>query len=100
MTSCPASTNLHTLAVNLAAFQRLLGRRTADGTLVPANPSLIEAAIASGRDHVASIKTMLAEVPYDPLDPWRATVDSLTRAVAEVDGLLDMLEEMLSHLDG
>lgn len=97
--SDPAAANLHTLAASLAAMRRLLGRRSGDGALVPADPALIEAAIAAGRKHVAGIRTMLAEVPHDPMDPWRNTADKMSAAVAELDVLLDTLEEM-SKLQG
>ncbi|MCJ2060672.1 hypothetical protein MKL09_29650 [Methylobacterium sp. J-048] len=92
------STNLHTLAVNLAAMQRLLGRRTADGTIVPADPALIEAAVTAGRAQVAGIRTLLRDIPHDPMDPWRGSVDELIAAVGELDGLLDRLERMLSQM--
>ena len=100
MTIGSTSTNLLTLAVNLDSMQRLLGRRTADGTLVQADPALIEAAIAAGREQVASVKRMLGGIPHDAMDPWQRSADNLAAAVADLDGMLDMLEEMLSHLSG
>ena len=45
-----AAGNLHTLTVSLAALQRLLERRNGDGTLVQADPALIAATIAAGRE--------------------------------------------------
>jgi hypothetical protein len=98
VTACPASTNLHTLAVSLEAMQRLLGRRTADGALMLADPALIEAAIETGLAEVASVRVMLAEASQTPTSPWQGSVDNLIAAVAEVDGLLTMLKEMLSRL--
>jgi hypothetical protein len=98
--SDPAAVNLHTLAANMIAMQRLLGRRTGDGALVPADPALIKAAIAAGREHMAGVRTMLAEVPHDPMDPYRRPADKMSAAVAELEALLDMLEEMLSHVGG
>ena len=91
-----AAANLHMLTVNLAAMKRLLGRRTGDGMLVQADPALIEAAIAVGREEVRRVRMMLVEVPYDPADPWRHSLDKMVAAVAELDGLLDTLQDMLS----
>ena len=90
-----APTNLHTLAISSEAMERLLGRRAPDGTLVLVDPALIKAAIEVGREQVASVRTMLAEVPNDLADPWRGSVDSLVSAVAEVEDLLDILQKVL-----
>ena len=90
-----APTNLHTLAISSEAMQRLLNRQAADGTLVLVDPALIKAAIEVGREQVASVRTMLAEVPHELADPWRGSFDSLIAAVAEVDDLLDMLQKVL-----
>ena len=97
-TSKPASTNLYTLATNLISLQRLLDRRTANGMLVQANPALIRSAIAAGRGQVTSVKAMLGEMLHGPTDSLRQPTDGLITAVAELDGLLDTLEEMLSQL--
>ncbi|MCJ2054128.1 hypothetical protein [Methylobacterium sp. J-070] len=98
LTSEPASTNLYTLATNLISLQRMLDRRTADGTLVQADPGLIRSAIAAGRGQVTSVKAMLGEMLHGPTDPWRQPTDGLIAAVADFDSLLDTLEEMLSQL--
>ncbi|MCJ2054775.1 hypothetical protein [Methylobacterium sp. J-070] len=99
-TGDPTSATLHTMAVNLAAMQRLLGRQPKVGTLAQADPALLAAAIALGREEVRHVRTVLAQIPQDPTDPWRRTADDLIATLAELDGVLDALEKMLGHLSG
>ena len=81
-------------------MRRLLGRRTADGTLALADPALIQATIEAGYDEVRRIRLLLAEIPTEPTSPWHRMADKMAAAVAELDGSLETLERMLSHLDG
>lgn len=84
--------SLHKLAISLKVRQRLLDRRTIDGTLMLAEPALIEAAIEAGREEVRHVSALLASVSNQSSEPFRRTAAEMATTVVELRKVIDIIE--------
>lgn len=96
----PALAKLHTLTLDLAALQRLMSCRDADGALVPVDAALIGTAIGAGYDEVRSMRALLETIPDDPTVAWHPCVEALNGALEKLDIMLSALEAALNRRGG
>lgn len=93
-----ASSNLLALATTITTMQRLLGRRAADGRLVPAETTMIRLAVEGARAEVRAVAAMLIALPVDPTSTQRNGVAKLLKAIANIEVVLDVLADAVSTL--
>ncbi len=94
-----ASSNLLALATTITTMQRLLGRRAADGSLVPAEATMIQLAVEGARAEVRAVAAMLIALPVNPTSTQRNGVATLLKAIANIDVVLDVLADAVDKAD-
>lgn len=94
-----ASSNLLALATTITTMQRLLGRRAADGRLVPAEATMIRLAVEGARAEVRAVAAMLIVLPVDPTSTQRNGVATLLKAIADIEVVLDVLADAVDKAD-
>lgn len=90
--------NLHTLTLNINAMRRLLERKTEGGEPLRANAALIRSAIEVGREEARQIRTRLEGFRNVSNNSLNISRDKQIMAVAEIDDILDSLEQILQSL--
>jgi hypothetical protein len=88
-----ASSNLLALTTTITTMQRLLGRREADGRLVPAEAAMIRLAVEGARAEVRAVAAMLITLPDDPTGAHHNGVATLLKAIADIEVVLDKLAD-------